>query len=88
MAVLRKLVSGIKALLHRQRTEQEMDEELTDYFDELIAAKLRKASHLKKRGAQRVYRWETWKASSTRSAPWDGNSPWIPSFVIYATVCV
>ena len=41
MAVLRKLVSGIKALLHRQRTEQEMDEELTDYFDELIAAKLR-----------------------------------------------
>ncbi|HEV7521231.1 MAG TPA: ABC transporter permease [Candidatus Angelobacter sp.] len=44
MAVLRKLVSGIKALFHLQRTEQEMDEELTGYFDELVAAKLREGA--------------------------------------------
>ena len=41
MASLRKLLAGLKALLHSDDQEQEMHEEINGYLDELTAAKVR-----------------------------------------------
>jgi hypothetical protein len=41
MAILRKLVSGLKVLFRSGTAEKELDEELTDYFEEAVAAKVR-----------------------------------------------
>jgi putative ABC transport system permease protein len=41
MAILRKAVSGLRVLFRPETAEKEMDEELTDYFEEAVAAKVR-----------------------------------------------
>ena len=40
MAIFRKLVAGVKALLHQEQQEQEINEELATYIDALTAAKI------------------------------------------------
>ena len=41
MAIFRKLISGLKVLFRPETAEKEMDEELTDYFEEAVAARVR-----------------------------------------------
>src|SRR3954468_5463499 len=41
MGLLANLFTGIRALLRKQQTEEEMDEELTGYLEASVAEKLR-----------------------------------------------
>ncbi len=73
MAILRKLVSGLNVLFRRETVEKEMDEELTGYFEEAVAAKVRSGANPEQ--ARREVRLEMGNMDSVkhqvRSAGWE-----------------
>jgi len=52
MAILRKLVSGLKVLFRSGTAEKELDEELTDYFEERLPLKFARAPLLNRHVAR------------------------------------
>jgi len=73
MPILRKLISGLKVLFRPEVAEKEMDEELTDYFEEAVAAKIRSGANPEQ--ARREVRLEMGNMDSVkhevRSAGWE-----------------
>ena len=41
MSLLRNLISGLRALFHKEQVEREMDEELKGYLDDAVKDKMR-----------------------------------------------
>jgi predicted permease len=75
MSVLRKLTSGLRTLFHKNKVEQEMDEELRGFLDAAVKEKMR--SGMSQEEARRAARVEMGSMDAVkediRSAGWEGT---------------
>ena len=73
MARLRRVIGGLRALLRRQRVEQELDEELREYLEASVEAKVR--SGMTPEAARRAARAELGSVDAvkdyTRDVGWE-----------------
>ena len=71
MAVLRNLMSGIKALFHKEQRNREIDEELRGYIEAAVEEKMRRG--MPRELAERVARIEAGSAAAVRHQVWSAN---------------
>jgi predicted permease len=75
MSILRSLTSGLRTLFHKEKVEQEMDEELRGYLDAAVKEKMR--SGMTQDEARRAARVEMGSVDAVkeeiRSAGWEGT---------------
>jgi predicted permease len=75
MARLQRVIGGLRALLHRQRVEQELDEELREYLEASVEAKV--CSGMTPEAARRAARAELGSVDAvkdyTRDVGWETN---------------
>ena len=64
MALLRNLISGIKALLHKEERNHEIDEELQGYVEAAVDEKVRRG--MRREDAERAARIEVGSAAVVR----------------------
>src|SRR5882757_4055042 len=71
MALLRNLISGIKALLRKEQRNREIDEELQGYVEAAVDEKMRRG--MRREDAERAARVEVGSAAVVRHRVWSGS---------------
>jgi predicted permease len=71
MALLRNLINGIKALLHKEQRNREIDEELQGYVEAAVDEKVRRG--MRREDAERAARIEVGSAAVVRHRVWSGS---------------
>ena len=75
MSLWRQLARGMRGLLHRTRTNEEIAAEIHQYLDDAIAAGLARGLSSTKLGAPPAKNWATRAPCRNKSAPTDGKTP-------------
>jgi predicted permease len=71
MALVRNLISGIRALLHKEERNHEIDEELQGYVEAAVDEKVRRG--MRREDAERAARVEVGSAAVVRHRVWSGS---------------